>query len=479
VNVNYESSQERTISAGFSALTITPNIEDEWTDVNGDAQYKVKDGDHFEDKNGNGQFDPVWLAGFQNQRPAQGVHDDLWARTMVLSDGRFTLSFTMLDLIGLGSDDIISIRKKVQEQVPIDYCIIASTHTHEGPDVIGLWGANERSSGVNQDYMQSLIEKTSQSIIEAYKKKEPAVIQFGQDKSGALHLVEDSRPPIIMDHAIRVMHVLAKDDRSTLGTLINWANHPETTWNKNLQITSDFPHYIREGMENGVVVHDTLVQEGLGGICIFANGSIGGLMTTSPDFGIPDLQTGDMIYSPSFEKAEAQGYAIAIMALNALEASTDEISTGLLNLRAKSFKMPMTNRLYKLALLMGVLDKGMFDWWELRTEVAYWNIGPAEFIHHPAEIYPEIIIGGIEEPEGRDYDTIAIETPPIQSFLKEKYQFHIGLSNDMIGYVIPKSQWDAKAPFTYDYEEAPYGEINSLGPKTAPILYEALAEIVQ
>ena len=42
----------------------------------------------WEDSNGNGRFDAVWLAGFHNRRPARGVHDDLWARAMVLDDGR-------------------------------------------------------------------------------------------------------------------------------------------------------------------------------------------------------------------------------------------------------------------------------------------------------------------------------------------------------------------------------------------------------
>ena len=60
-----------------------------------------------------------------------------------------------------------------------------------------------------------------------------------------------------------------------------------------------------------------------------------------------------------------------------------------------------------------------------------------------------------------------------------KYKFIIGLSNDMIGYIIPKSQWDEKAPFTYKNKEAPYGEINSVGPETGPIIYKELKSILK
>ena len=74
-----------------------------------------EDGDTYQDGNGNGQFNPVWIAGFQNQRPAQGIHDELWARTMVIDDGSFRLAYVVLDAIGYFNDDVISIRKKVSE----------------------------------------------------------------------------------------------------------------------------------------------------------------------------------------------------------------------------------------------------------------------------------------------------------------------------------------------------------------------------
>jgi len=34
---------------------------------------------------------------------------------------------------------------------------------------------------------------------------------------------------------------------------------------KNLLITSDFPHYVREGIERGIFNGDTLVKPGIGG----------------------------------------------------------------------------------------------------------------------------------------------------------------------------------------------------------------------
>ena len=43
------------MNAGFAAMKITPEIPDRWTDVNHDSKYRTKDGDTFEDGNGNGR----------------------------------------------------------------------------------------------------------------------------------------------------------------------------------------------------------------------------------------------------------------------------------------------------------------------------------------------------------------------------------------------------------------------------------------
>ncbi len=59
-----------------------------------------------------------------------------------------------------------------------------------------------------------------------------------------------------------------------------------------------------------------------------------------------------------------------------------------------------------------------------------------------------------------------------------RVRFIAGLSNDFIGYILPLSQWDEKAPYTYEQKEAPYGEINSVGPQTAPILYDAMTSLI-
>jgi hypothetical protein len=46
----------------------------------------------------------------------------------------------------------------------------------------------------------------------------------------------------------------------------------------------------------------------------------------------------------------------------------------------------------------------------------------------------------------------------------------LGLANDEIGYMIPKRQWDQRAPYAYGRSRSQYGEVNSCGPDVAPAI---------
>ncbi|MDF9795807.1 hypothetical protein OKW21_001070 [Catalinimonas alkaloidigena] len=479
LEVNSENSAP-TFKIGFAALPISPEVTDTWVDVNNDARYKLSDGDTYSDNNNNGKFDAVWMAGFHQNRPAQGIHDELWARTMVIDDGSSVISITALDAIGFGHDDVLDVRARVTEEAEITFPIISSTHTHEAPDLQGIWGPGIFKSGVDTAYMEFVKQQAAKSIVQAYKQREEAILKIGRDRSSAIPFVTDSRKPEVLDPGIRVIQAIAIDSSVTLGTLVSWGNHPETLWSKNLMISSDFPHYLRQGVEEGIYVNDSLIAPGLGGVCVYINGAIGGLMTTDPDWPIQDPWLDTTFLAPSFAKAATQGKQLAQIVLRTLSDSAEIISAAQapIQIEASSFNIPLDNTNFRLASIIGLLDRGYSGWMKIRTEVAALRLGPVSIICVPGEIYPEIVNGGIESPEGQDFEIAPIETPPLRSLMPGKYKFVIGLANDQIGYIIPKSEWDAEPPYLYDAEKSPYGEVNSVGPETAPLVYQELKSLL-
>ena len=467
-----------TIKVGFAALPITPEVVDTWNDINGDAKFREKEGDTYNDNNNNGKFDAYWIAGFSNQRAANGVHDDVWARVVVFDDGQTRLALVSLDAIGFRHDDVVDIREMIPADANIDYAIISSTHTHESNDLIGIWGQSPLKSGVNQDNMQYVKSQVVKAITQASGKLRPAKLSISQDLTGASPLVMDTREPMVMDPGLRMIQAIDAETNATLGTLVAWANHPETLWSDNLYISSDFPHYLRDCIEKGVYDGDTLIQPGVGGISVYINGAIGGLMTTRASMPLDDPFLDTTYTEASFDKVKAQGQRLAMLALKAMETPDTLIEKANISLRAKTIELPLENLTFRLAAMFGILDFGMTGWFKVRSEVAAFTVGPASFLSVPGEIYPELVNGGVEAPEGQDYKIDPIESPPLRELMPGKFRFVIGLSNDELGYILPKSQWDEEAPYTYEDDDSPYGEENSIGPETAPLLYDEFKKIL-
>lgn len=467
------------LKAGFAAIPITPEVPDRWTDVNGDAKYNPKDGDTFTDGNGNGVFDPVWIAGFSNSKAANGIHDELWARTIILDDGKTRFALVVLDAIGFMNDDVVDIRKQIPADAGISYVAVASTHTHEGPDLIGLWGKTPFRSGVDQSYMEYVKKQAVHSVLTAVQNLRPASLSVSEDLTGAVSLVKDTRAPEVFDSELRLIKAVDKENGAVLGSLIAWGNHPETLWSKNLLISSDYPHFVREGVEKGVFNGDSLVKSGIGGVAVFVNGALGGLMCTHPSLAVKDPFTGEEFQEPSFEKAAAQGKHLSMLALNAMEQATEVIDSASISMVVRTLSLPIDNKLFRLATALGVMDRGTSGWMKMRSELSVIQVGPVSMVTIPGEAYPELINGEIEAPEGRDFDIAPQEIPVVRDMMPGKYKFVFGLANDEIGYIIPKSQWDVKAPYSYNRKDSPYGEENSLGSETASILHRNIQEMLK
>ncbi|MBT4635713.1 MAG: hypothetical protein HOB99_03820 [Candidatus Marinimicrobia bacterium] len=480
INLSIKDDQSHPIKAGFAKVPITPSGFDTWNDIDNNARYEPNKGDTYNDLNGNGTFDPVWIAGFHNKRPAQGIHDDIWARVMVLEIGDTRLAIVGLDAVGFLHDEVVDIRKSLSKSLQLDYCIIASTHNHEGPDLVGIWGESFLSSGVNPEFMADVKAKTKFAIETAVNQLRPAKLRFAQDLVNGATFVMDTRKPEELDAGLRIIQAIDIDADTTLGSLISWGNHPETLWSGNLQISSDFPHYIRESVENGIHRNGKTLAEGIGGTAVYMSSSVGGLMTTRPSFAIPDMFTGEMLTGATFEKTEAQGQNIGYLLLNALNGKQAiDITECSISIMAKTISLPLDNNNFKLGFALGVIKHGTTSWMQVRTEVAAFNIGPASFLTIPGEIYPEIVNGGVVSPQGQDYKISPIEVPSLRSIMDGEFKFIFGLANDEIGYIIPKSEWDEKPPYLYHLDDSPYGEENSIGSETGPLIYKHLVSLIK
>ncbi len=468
---------------GFAELRITPELIDEWEDINNDAQFD-SDIDRWTDVNGNKKFDAVWMAGFQNKRAAQRVKDDLMAVTTVIDDGQIRIGIISADTIGLMRKFILSVREDVPAEWGLDYIMVHATHNHEGPDTQGLWGPGFLKSGVDEGYMQQLKTAFIRSLKIAIDNLEPAEMSLALIPTNPLTPIKDKRKPIVIDDDIRAI-LFNRPDGSIIGSLINFGIHVELTWDKNLELTADVAGYLRRGISEGIYYDDQLIRTGLGGTTLWLTGNIGGLMTSGPTDPIYDPVLEKMLTKPSHDKARAYGYSLANSVIEAFQAGDFKQSPKpSISVHSTEIELGIENFMLSLGTLLGVIDSDpkfslMPPFIRYFSEVAFIQIGDASITGVPGELYPEIAVGGIENPVGADYDIAPQEVPHLRSQFPNKLNLMVNLANDAIGYIIPKSEWDDEAPWIYGENEETYGEVVSLGPNTALKIHENLVKLIE
>ena len=349
---------------------------------------------------------PIYIGGFGRNRVATGIHDDIWSRCCVVQIGNTTIAFLSVDLIGVMYPEYQRVLSYLGETTSIDLLVLTSTHNHEGPDVIGLWGKAIKS-GISWDWYDEALLIMANTIRDAYESMRPAGIKLAHDI--ASNMSRDSREPIIMEEQVETIQLVDYDEQ-VIATMVCYASHPEVLWDENTLISSDYPHYIYEHIE-----------ETIGGTVLFLSGPIGGLIT-------PRTQ------NHSYESAKEFGETIADISINSLYNSSIIWETQV-RLETQEIFVPMTNPVFRIASILNILDRPLFHFRkDLKTSVNVIELG------EDASLLQIVTVPGEDFPENWF---------ELKEKMHAKHRIHIGLATDELGYIVPIEDYNPK-----DYEES-------------------------
>jgi len=221
------------------------------------------------------------LGGNVRDKGAQGVHDDLFAKSVVLSDGKREISFTSCALIGIPGTMVKQIRAKVEDlcKIPGEYSQIVAFHTHSGPETGIIFDE------VNRDYLNELPGIIAQGICQARESMEEVNLYIcrGEEKTLCnnrriwmkngtlrmnwenLELDQVKGPAGPVDPEVGVLVAENKKGQIT-GIILNYTCHPAILAGDNFLISEDYPGYTMR-----------LIEEKTNGVCIFTNGATGNI----------------------------------------------------------------------------------------------------------------------------------------------------------------------------------------------------------
>jgi hypothetical protein len=456
---------------------------------------------------GDGEFQGLWMAGYDNNRPVMGMKDDLYVRAVVFRQGDTTLAILTLDAVGLFYDEQVRIQDKVNAQRPgeVDAVFVQSTHTHEAPDTMGQWGyvdpfvGLQHGPGRNDEYMEKIRTEGAAAIVEALDNLVPVEVKVGQIHVGVDGLVRDSRDPFIVNDAVTA---IALDDQETgeaVATIMNWGNHPEILDSRNNFMSTDFVGPARDALENGLPETATHpARPARGGVGVYWQGAVGGLLGPN---GFEITGRDGTVYNndeKTFARCNAYGELLAELAFQALDEG-ETLARTPLRFSVKSYTAPVENAVFHVGLFNGWFDRALYNFDQakaiggdnvpnLKTAVAVVHLGDIGFATAPGELFPELFVG-FDPSQSHGRDTIDPENPNppdltkapagpyIQELVDARFAFPMGLCQDETGYLVPPYDFQLAEGADAYIEEAPgdhYEETNSIGPKAVPLLLENL-----
>jgi hypothetical protein len=446
---------------GAAAIAITPFGQN--ADWDGGISSSGIWGERFTDKNGNGRwdlgepfeddsvntsldrsadqkYDGIYLAGFGSDRLATGKHDDLWARALILEYGGTRIAIVSVDLLGYYSDakyyGAAEVRKLLDPKLGIQEVLIASTHNHEGPDTVGVWGVDPLHDGKYPRYLKFVDREIAKAITQAAQSVQPARMRLGRTDPkqspslAGLQTRSEGRPPQFFDEEMRVMQFVGIADEwkgKNIATIVNWNTHPESMEDENTILTSDFPHTVRESLEKKY-----------GGTAIYFSGDLGAVEIV----GDGGQGTRTRFDGQDFPVVKAIGRDVVKAAVQALDQAQWSPVSGI-EVKKAPLEVPMDNEGYVILMQKGVLNALPLPNEGELPKVSTWvyaiTFGDAQLLTVPGELFPEVLYGVAKH---RRADCPAADTrrpaePAVWVRMKGKYRFILGLTPDEMGYIVP------------------------------------------
>ncbi len=253
---------------------------------------------------------PLWVpyltsSGNGTHAPFQSVHDDLFARALVLDDGRDAIAVLAVDSIGYdnavlgpGRDFTAELRRKIASSTTLkpDAVMFAATHSHSTPETIGLTPFREVRGA--PEWLENHLSELAATVIEAWRNRAPARARAGvtkvegiaryrriclrngkQSRQGPLPPPEDVAVPWRLDEDLNILH-FERDNGAPVAVLLNYTAHPVVAMLLP-HVSADYPG-----------AASSLVERELpGAVCLFTNGCTGNINSVKVTTNFDDVQS--------------------------------------------------------------------------------------------------------------------------------------------------------------------------------------------
>lgn len=240
---------------------------------------------------------PLGGYGERMSRPAEGVHDRVFAKALVLSDGQRKFALVTIDMLGLSP----SIKPAVVELLANDgwtapQLLLLPSHSHTSIEMNAVNPPNTfdiPQIGIhNPRVYEFLVDRLAQVIRDAGRELVPVTIGTSAAQIEGWNRNRRNSPEL--DRDLTVMRVDRLDGRP-LAVFVNFTAHPTFMNARDMLFSGDWPGHLQRTLE-------ALIGDGV--VAMYSNGAEGDQSVVArPDSG-----------DSRWEKAERYGRDLGVVA---------------------------------------------------------------------------------------------------------------------------------------------------------------------
>ncbi|MDO9341791.1 MAG: neutral/alkaline non-lysosomal ceramidase N-terminal domain-containing protein [Bacteroidales bacterium] len=221
------------LTASVSAVDITPLIEMKYT-----------------------------LGGYGERmnKPAEAIHDRIWAKALALRKGNRKYAIITLDILGLPSNVKSDLIKRISDEGwNMENIMLLPSHSHGSLEMAALNSKNVLNSpqiGIFQpELLEFLLDKLEALVKEVDRNYQP--VKIGTESRLIDGLNRNRRKDPDVDKELIVTRIDLTDGKP-LAVLVNWTAHPTFLGGKDMLVSGEWPGYLQSELQdligNGVTV---------------------------------------------------------------------------------------------------------------------------------------------------------------------------------------------------------------------------------
>lgn len=354
--------------------------------------------------------------GARMSKPAEGIHDRVWLKCVILNDGQKRLAIITADSLCFPYPVRQAVMARLKEKnVAVDEVLIMPSHTHTSFDLFSLHPKNiyriPQIGVFQQEAFDHVVAKLVEVITNANNNFVPVKIGTGRIQLTGWN--RNRRGNGISDPDLTLTRIDTTEGKP-LAALVFWSAHPTFLGPKDMLFSGDWPGALQRSLES-LIGHGVTVM--------FANGAQGDQSPT------PRPQSGES----QWERVEDYGRDVAIQAHSLWQKTTPSV-LGTVTWNRSTFDLPKRTK-HKDFMKIGGAEYGILDktldvmlmsLFPTSTQTLSVRLGDLQIVGVPGEMIAELgmeVKKRVSEATGAKYVVIG------------------GLADEWVSYILSDKQY--------------------------------------